>query len=279
MMIIDSHTHIFPKDYRLSHEQLLISDATYADLFQKSAPPSDVESLIQSMDESNINKSVTLGMGWTDIELASDMNDYLIDSSNKYPGRLIPFCSINPKWGDKALYELERCFKNGAKGVGEIHPDTQNIDLTSSVEFTPIMQFCEEYDLPVVLHSSEPLGHSYSGKGKTYPSKIIEFIRNFQNNIIICAHFGGGLPFYALMPEIKAILSKVYFDSAATPYLYSSDVYKTVESLVGSRQILFGSDYPVVKHHRSLEHLMNAELDSDTLMTVTYTNINDILNT
>ena len=179
---------------------------------------------------------------------------------------------------DKALYELERCFKNGAKGVGEIHPDTQNIDLTSSVEFTPIMQFCEKYSLPVVLHSSEPLGHPYSGKGKTYPSKIIEFIRNFQNNIIICAHFGGGLPFYALMPEIKAILSKVYFDSAAAPYLYSSDVYKTVESLVGSRQILLGSDYPVVKHHRSLEHLMNAELDSDTLMAVTYTNINDILN-
>ena len=36
---------------------------------------------------------------------------------------------------------------------------------------------------------------------------------------------GGGLPFYALMPEVKTALRNVHFDSAAFPYLYQPEVF------------------------------------------------------
>ena len=276
-MLIDSHTHIFPQEYRKSHESILKIDKTYADLFQKDSPPADAESLVGSMERNSISKSIILGMGWTDYGLALDINDYLIESSKNHPDKLIPFCSINPAWGEDALYELERCFNNGARGIGELHPDTQNFDITSVAEMEGIMKFCEDKQLPVLIHCSEPIGHSYPGKGQTHPSKLIHFINNFQSNIIICAHFGGGLPFYSMMPEIRSSLTNVYFDSAAAPYLYEPDVYNNVEQLLGSKHLLFGSDYPVVSHKRSLEHLMKSEMDSDSFMDITHNNITSIL--
>ncbi len=276
-MLIDSHTHIFPQEYRKSHESILKIDKTYADLFQKDSPPADAESLVGSMERNSISKSIILGMGWTDYGLALDINDYLIESSKNHPDKLVPFCSINPAWGEDALYELERCFNNGARGIGELHPDTQNFDITSVAEMEGIMKFCEAKQLPVLIHCSEPIGHSYPGKGQTHPSKLIHFINNFQSNIIICAHFGGGLPFYSMMPEIRSSLTNVYFDSAAAPYLYEPGVYNNVEQLLGSKHILFGSDYPVVSHRRSLEHLMKTGMDSDSFMDITHNNIMDIL--
>ena len=276
-MLIDSHTHIFPQEYRKSHESILKIDKTYADLFQKDSPPADAESLVGSMERNSISKSIILGMGWTDYGLALDINDYLIESSKNHPDKLIPFCSINPAWGEDALYELERCFNKGARGIGELHPDTQNFDITSVAEMEGIMKFCEDKQLPVLIHCSEPIGHSYPGKGQTHPSKLIHFINNFQSNIIICAHFGGGLPFYSMMPEIRSSLTNVYFDSAAAPYLYEPGVYNNVEQLLGSKHLLFGSDYPVVSHKRSLEHLMRSEMDSDSFMDITHNNITSIL--
>ena len=37
---------------------------------------------------------------------------------------------------------------------------------------------------------------------------------------IIAAHWGGGLPFYALMPEVRDALQNVWFDTAAGHLLY-----------------------------------------------------------
>ena len=107
-MLIDSHTHIFPQEYKKSHESILKIDNTYADLFQKDSPPADAESLVGSMKQHGISKSIVLGMGWTDYGLAQDINHYLIESSKTHQGKLIPFCSINPAWGTDALDELER---------------------------------------------------------------------------------------------------------------------------------------------------------------------------
>jgi predicted TIM-barrel fold metal-dependent hydrolase len=62
----------------------------------------------------------------------------------------------------------------------------------------------------------------------------------------VCAHWGGGLPFYAMMPEVKEVLRNVFFDSAASPFLYIPEVYKQVGELVGFDRVLFGSDYPLL---------------------------------
>ena len=82
------------------------------------------------------------------------------------------------------------------------------------------------------------------------------------------AHFGGGLPFYALMPEVKESLRNVYFDSAASPYLYTRDVFTVAASLVSAERILLGSDYGLMRPRRLLKQARESGLDEGELAAV-----------
>ena len=44
------------------------------------------------------------------------------------------------------------------------------------------------------------------------------------------------------MPELPEVIKNVYFDMAASPFLYSPGIVRTVVDLVGSEKVLFGSD-------------------------------------
>jgi predicted TIM-barrel fold metal-dependent hydrolase len=123
-----------------------------------------------------------------------------------------------------------------------------------------IMKACQRLALIVLSHASEPVGHLYPGKGKTTPEKLYKFVSQFPENTIVLAHFGGGLPLYALMPEVKQALAKVHFDSAATPYLYTKSIYTTVASILGPEHVLFGSDYPLLGLERPLAYLQGSGL-------------------
>jgi predicted TIM-barrel fold metal-dependent hydrolase len=119
-------------------------------------------------------------------------------------------------------------------------------------------------DLLLLLHCSEPLGHTYDGKGDTTPELLYPFIARFPKLKLICAHWGGGLPFYALMPEVKKALSNVYFDSAASPYLYEPAVYSQVCAAAGEEHVLFGTDYPLLRPKRLLREIDALNLPTDT---------------
>ncbi len=155
---------------------------------------------------------------------------------------------------------MERCAAAGLKGVGELHPDTQAFDITDKQTMAPLMDLVRSLGLPLLVHSSEPVGHKYPGKGHTTPDKLYRFITNFPDNIIICAHWGGGLPFYSLMPEVPEALNNVYFDSAASPFLYKPEVFVKVAELAGVDKVLFASDFPLMKPSRPLKQLSGLEM-------------------
>ena len=91
----------------------------------------------------------------------------------------------------------------------------------------------------------------------------MEFIDAFPDNIIICAHWGGGLPFYSLMPEISRSLPNIYFDSAASSLLYDANVFNITTRLVGAEKILFASDYPVVSPKKILTQIKKSGLSPE----------------
>jgi hypothetical protein len=107
------------------------------------------------------------------------------------------------------------------------------------------------------------VGHQYPGKGSTTPDKLYRFIQNFPGNVIICAHWGGGLPFYNLMPEVREALKSVYFDSAASPFLYRPEVFNAVSELAWAGKVLFASDYPLMEISRPLWQAKGAGLAPD----------------
>ena len=252
-MLIDSHCHIAPPDFPSRRAELATRDATFASMFSNPrARLATADTLVEDMDRDGVERAVVMGVGWCEREVAREANDYIIQSVDRFPDRLIGFCSVNPAWAERALEEMHRCASAGLKGVGELHPDTQDFDITNAANLSPFMAAARRLKLPVLVHCSEPVGHEYPGKGRTTPDKIYPFIKNFPDNLIICAHFGGGLPFYALMPEVPEVLRNVYFDSAASPFLYRAQVYAEVSRLLGADKLLFASDYPLVRVARAL---------------------------
>ncbi len=130
--------------------------------------------------------------------------------------------------------------------------------------------------LPLIIHSSEPVGHMYPGKGTTYPENIYKFIKLFPDNTIILAHWGGGILFYELMEEVKEISKNVYYDTAASSFLYNPKIFELAIEIVGSEKIIFGSDFPILSPKRILNEMKN--LKEQDLMNITEKNIKNILN-
>ncbi len=260
-MVVDFHCHILPASFPQRLAELRARDVTFASLLAGPDPRmATAEALLRDMDRDGVDRAVVMGMGWTSLALAQEANDYLAQAVNLHPQRLTGFCSVNPAWGDAAVAELERCVQAGLRGVGELHADTQGFDLTHRDTMRPLMDAARRLDLPVLVHSSEPVGHQYAGKGQTTPDKLYRFIQQFPDNVIVCAHWGGGLPFYAMMPEVPPVLKNVYFDSAASPFLYRPEVFSAVARLVGPERILLGTDYPLLGHRRLLRQVAESGL-------------------
>ena len=252
--VIDFHTHAFPPWLRDGRDRYLETDATFGELFSNPrAKMPTADELVEAMDADGVDASVVMGMGWTDHGLAVEVNDYLAESVRRYPGRLYGFGGVSPAWGGRAAREAERCAAAGLVGVGELHPDTQGYDIGDERAMAPLMEAARHLGLIVTTHSSEPVGHLYPGKGATRPESLWRFILAFPGVTIVCAHWGGGLPFYALMPEVEESLSNVYFDSAASPLLYSASVFPTVTALSGAGRVLLGSDYPLLRARRLID--------------------------
>ncbi|MEE8517574.1 MAG: amidohydrolase family protein [Dehalococcoidia bacterium] len=256
-MIIDFHTHILPPSFKRQRSNLIKRDATFKALFSDpKAKISTAAELIRAMNQDGIDVAVAMGYGWTDPDVAHEANDYLLDSAERFEGRIIPFCSVHPGWGEDALREIEHCVAGGAKGIGELHPTSQRIHISKDRRMGPMMRLAAKHNLPVVVHGSEPVGHDYPGKGDTHPSELLAFIERFPNNTIVGAHWGGGLAFYALMPEVGKAMANVYFDSATSPFLYKAGIFPAVVKAAGTENVLFGSDFPLVRPKRVAEQAL-----------------------
>jgi len=260
-MIIDFHTHIFSPRVKKDRRKYIDSDACFAILYSSpDAKLATADELIASMDKDGVDISVVLNIGWTTHELCVETNDYILESIARYPKRLIGFCSVQPKSLEDALDEIERCAKGGIRGVGEMRQDMQLLDLSDEGVMKPVIEAITKHNLILLTHASEPVGHKYPGKGDVTPDVLYPFITGFPNLTLVCAHWGGGLPFYALMPEVKKAMSNVFFDTAASPFLYSPEIYNQVIQLVGADKILFGSDYPLMAQNRLLKEIRSLDL-------------------
>jgi predicted TIM-barrel fold metal-dependent hydrolase len=263
-VIIDFHTHIFPPELRENREQYLGRDPCFDHLYSDpKAKLATAEDLIASMDREGIDLSIVLNIGWTSHQMCVETNDYIMEAVSRYPKRLVGFCALQPKAGEAAIAELERCARGGMRGIGEMRPDIQGFDLGDEAAVRTMVEAAAEHQFILLTHASEPVGHLYSGKGNITPDILYRFICQFPQIPIVLAHWGGGLPFYALMPEVGRALENVFFDTAATPFLYRPEIFTHVGQIVGFDKILFGTDYPLLSPGRIMKQLRSVGLGEE----------------
>ncbi|MBF0224433.1 MAG: amidohydrolase family protein [Desulfobacterales bacterium] len=265
-MIIDFHTHIFPKDVRNNREYFFFNEPEFRLLYEsKNSKMIGMQDLILEMDLSGVDKSVIFGFPWNNLETAKKNNDYIIEAVNKYPKQLIGLCCLNPL-SKNSSNEVERCINAGLKGIGEVALYNSGITEEILFIFEPLMEILQKHNMPLLLHTNEPVGHKYPGKSPIRLSEIYNFVKKFSKNIIVLAHWGGGLFFFNLLKkEVKDILKNVYVDTAASPFLYHPDIYKFASQIFGADKILFGSDFPLIQPSRYFSEIKQLNISTEDI--------------
>jgi len=262
-LIIDFHTHIFPPEVIARREVYLERDRWFGELYSSPrARMATAEELVAALDEAGADRAVACGFAWADPGLCRMHNDYLIEAVRRYPERLIGFISVTPRHPREAVEEISRCAAKGLRGIGELMPNGQGFTLDDEAVMGPLAEAATAHGLPVLVHTSEPVGHLYHGKGTVYPQQVYALAQLFPALTVICAHWGGGLPFYELMPEVREALRDVYYDTAASPFLYEDRIFPLLFPLVGHK-ILFGSDFPLLKIGRFIKRIRESGLSPE----------------
>ncbi len=288
--IIDMHTHMFPRDILENWDKYAARDPYFKLLTDPKGPSiqryATAEQALKLADEAGIEKIVMQGWYWNDHELCKYHNDYMYEVISKYPNRFEAFMSINPRFEELALEEVERNAKRGFSGIGELGPGANDYRLDDKC-FINLMEAAEYFNLPVNIHVNEPLGRDYPGKDPTGLNDFYRLVKRFPDLTIILAHLGGGLPFYEFMPEVKEAFKNVYYDLAANPLVYETRSIRSVVDMVGAEKILFGSDFPLLIYPREskkkgfemfLEDIReNAGLNREEWLKIMKTNAEGIL--
>ena len=263
-MIIDAHIHSFPKEIRANREKFFTNEPAFKLLYDSDkAALVGTDEIIASMDEQGIHKAVIFGFPWENDQIFKMHNDHILESVARYPDRLVGLCCLSP-FHAQAAAEVERCLASGIGGVGELAFYGSGLEPICLTCLAPIMALCQEADVPVMIHTNEPVGHYYSGKTPNTLAQIYALIKQYPSNQIILAHFGGGIFFYNLLKkEVRETLTHVYFDTAAAPFLYEPAVYRVAIDLAGRDKILLGTDYPLLPAKRYFSELEKAGLEPE----------------
>jgi predicted TIM-barrel fold metal-dependent hydrolase len=140
--VIDMHAH----DYAKSPEQVL--------------------DWIRVMDEAGVEKAIVLTMA------VGKEFDAVYAKYAKYPDRFEVWCGFDytgydkPGFGPAAVKELERCYKVGARGVGELGDKGKGLFYCRPTKawgmhlddprMDPLLEKCAELNMPISIHVADP---------------------------------------------------------------------------------------------------------------------------
>ena len=278
-MIIDFHTHIFPEAIRNNREKYFPSESAFKLLYDSSGSKLvGAKEIVAAMDEQGVDRSVVFGFPWKASATFKMQNDYVMEVVTRYPDRLVGLCCFDP-FNKEAVPEARRCLESGLSGIGEIAFYQSGIDDTALDMLTPLMEICLDKDLVFLIHTNEPVGHRYPGKTPNTLKQLYTLVTRFSENKIVLAHWGGGIFFFNLLKkEVKERLKNVYFDTAASPFLYDPEIYRYAAEIAGVDKILFGSDFPLLKPERYFKEFENAGLSKAQIDAISGMNAAKLLN-
>ncbi len=257
-MIVDAHVHIFPPEICNERERFFAGEPDFELLYAN--PKSRLvgaEKLLEVMDEDGVDYAVVFGFPWRDAGKSRLCNDYIIEQVKKYPDRLRGLACFGFDRPEAAAAESRRCLEQGLSGVGELAFYVEGFTAGVVDRFAPVVEVLRAFPQSLLmLHTNEPVGHQYPGKSEVSLSQLYRFLKLYGDVPTIFAHWGGGFPFYHLLKkEFAEVCANLYYDTAATPYLFQNRVYALGAELAGGDRILLGSDYPLLRPGRYLRDL------------------------
>ena len=256
MKVIDAHAHIFPPEIIEKRDRIAEKDPGFAVIYKdRGSRMATLDDLLDYTRRCEIDGCVICGFPFKDKGLLTLQNDYLIEA--QMAGTDVwPLVAINTDDEEAALGEIDRCLRKGAAGAGEIAFYDRPLGRRELQSLDSLAQLLESRDAALMLHINEQVGHTYKGKIAVDLPEVVRFVERHRDLRIVLAHLGGGLCFYEFMPEIKQVFARVFYDIAASPLLYSKELYPFIERFLHDKTI-FGSDFPLLSFARYKDNLMS----------------------
>ncbi len=260
-MCIDFHTHIFPQEIRHHREKFFKGEPAFELLYRH--PKSRMvgaSELVEELKRSGVDKAVVFGFPWESSSIAKMHNDYVWESAKMFPDHLIPFACAGLA-SESGVDEIGRCIDKGFRGVGELAFYVESNHEKQLRMIKRALALCRLNRCLLLVHANEPVGHVYPGKVNAGLNFYYKIASESVGVPLIFAHWGGGLFFFNILKkEAPDVLKDVYYDTAASPFLYKPDIYRIAVEIIGVEKILFGTDYPLLPAARYFGEMKKAGL-------------------
>jgi aminocarboxymuconate-semialdehyde decarboxylase len=293
MFTIDTHTHILPKklpDFSkkfgygdfitLEHHEagkawMMQGNKRFREI---TANCWDAEIRIEEMKQHQADMQVICTIPvmfnyWAEakhcLEISQFLNDDIANTVTQFPNHFVGLATVPMQDTDMAVQELERCMKNGFKGV-QIGSNVNDLNLNET-QFDAFFAACEGLNAAILVHPWQMMGQDKMSKywlpwlvgmpaeiSRAICSMIFGGVFEKYKNLRVCFAHGGGsfLPTISRIehgwdcrPDLVAIdnpinpkeyLGKFWVDS----HVCDHKMLQYIIDLVGADKVMQGSDYP-----------------------------------
>jgi predicted TIM-barrel fold metal-dependent hydrolase len=190
-------------------------------------------------------------------------NDEVLEVAAANADVLIPFVSLDPHRGKRAVTEARRLIAKGARGF-KFHPNLQAFFPNDRLAYE-LYGVIEEAGLPALFHT----GHSGMGSGLpggagirlkySNPMHVDDVAVDFPGMPIVLAH--PSFPWQEEAISVAMHKAQVYIDlSGWSPKLFPPVLVQYANTVLQDK-VLFGSDYPVITPDRWLADLEKTAIE------------------
>ena len=287
-MVVDIHVHLFdsiayfPKvwwDELCEFKKAVMGPKAFEEWKFASNEMGKSEALIADMDEAGVDKSVCLPLDYgvmcrQEPEVSIwEANEYVAETQNKYPDRIIGWVGVDPLRGQEAIKLLERGVKEwGLKGV-KIYPSTFSMTDPSIQSF---MSKVNEFELPVLIHmGSDPLPFVI----KYGNPEVLDTLALWYPKIkIIAAHNARGYEdllasiMWYKQGVVYADISALQYELIRSPWHLALQLRYLMDKLPDC--VVMGTDWPFIKtppfptHKEWFDYIRNLKIPEALIQTM-----------
>lgn len=251
-MIIDSHIHLWSeeigadpvgwgKDHGEPHFAAMMAPGPAGPQSEWPTP----EAALAAMDVAGVDRAIVQGWYWERPETCALHQAWLEQALAAHRDRLSWCVPFHAGGGQEAVDRVRRAVEAGAVGVGELFPPAQGY-AWDDPWLAQLLDWAAAAAIPVVLHVTEPVGPAWAGRIDTPLQEIVGLATRHPGLPLVLAHWGGGLPWYALSPPVGRALESAHYDTAAAPRLMrAGPAWSAGLAAAGPSRVLWASDFPL----------------------------------
>lgn len=211
------------------------------------------EDLLRTMDSSGIEVllvSPHIGLGPDEEEA----NRQAVELAQSAPGRLLPYCTVNPNRSVRQIRSQLEQYVAGARCVGvKLHPSLHQAPITSA-RYEPVFEYAARARVPVLIHTWE-------GCPQCSPQALGELARRVPEVKLLMGHAGGTPAGYGVAAQIALDAPNVFLDITGSQS--RAGALERLVSTVGASRVVYGSDTPFLDPRPKIGQVLFAELSDE----------------